>query len=298
VLLGACSGCSLLLDSGAGGGTAGGDNDGGGPPLPGELCSDEAPFGVEKEIRVFESDQSEQGNHDNPTLSADESRLVYRHDQVGVGFFVAEARRNDNSPQCGGGICFTGAEPIDEVTLLGNYDNVDNPKLSSDGLVLRVALDEDNDGPYEVWEIEREKLDEGWQDRVPLQGYGENNTIWPPYPVAAVEVYAVDGELRSRDSQQQEFLSELTAFLVSAEAPWVSDDGLAIYFASGDDQDLFYSTRSATDQPWGDAEIVPGLNTGADEGEPWLSPNRCVMYFSRQGDFPTRIFRAQRSPGG
>lgn len=68
--------------------------------------------------------------------------------------------------------------------------------------------------------------------------------------------------------------------------PTPSRDELLLVFASLAATDigggnLWYSTRASTTEKWSPARLVPDVNISGDEGDPFLSPDGCVLYFSR-----------------
>lgn len=69
-------------------------------------------------------------------------------------------------------------------------------------------------------------------------------------------------------------------------APHVSSNGLALYFASTrpesqGGEDLWVSTRTHHDEPWGPAANLGAvINTGANERAPALSSNRRLLFFA------------------
>lgn len=63
-------------------------------------------------------------------------------------------------------------------------------------------------------------------------------------------------------------------------APWVSDDGLRLYFSRGiADPQLFVATRSNVVTGFGSAAEVEGVNSPQLDGAPYLSPDELTLYF-------------------
>ncbi|HLU65791.1 MAG TPA: hypothetical protein VKZ63_05920 [Kofleriaceae bacterium] len=67
--------------------------------------------------------------------------------------------------------------------------------------------------------------------------------------------------------------------------PWPSSDDMRIYFIAYDQpdapggQDIFVAERSAPGEPFGPPVPLPGINTGANEDNPALSPDELFIVF-------------------
>jgi hypothetical protein len=67
--------------------------------------------------------------------------------------------------------------------------------------------------------------------------------------------------------------------------PVVTPDGLTIYFRSDRPTtiagyNIFVATRAAATDPFGAPQLVPNINTAADDGPSWISPDGCRLYIS------------------
>jgi len=56
-------------------------------------------------------------------------------------------------------------------------------------------------------------------------------------------------------------------------------------------KNLWYATRSTTALPFGPPQLVPDLNSGVDDGDPWLSEDGCRVYFTRDNTITGTTFR-------
>ncbi|HEY4176394.1 MAG TPA: hypothetical protein VGM90_06165 [Kofleriaceae bacterium] len=80
--------------------------------------------------------------------------------------------------------------------------------------------------------------------------------------------------------------------------PSLSGDGKTVVFASnrgGDNLDLYIARRPALDMPFEQPEAIGELNTVAEDGNPWLSPDGTVIYFTRGLGANTTLYRAETS---
>jgi len=67
--------------------------------------------------------------------------------------------------------------------------------------------------------------------------------------------------------------------------PAVTSDGLTMYFrsdvaATSAGFNIYVATRPTTASAFGAATIVPNVNTDADDGPSWISPDGCRLYIS------------------
>ncbi|NQV33438.1 MAG: PD40 domain-containing protein [Phycisphaeraceae bacterium] len=68
--------------------------------------------------------------------------------------------------------------------------------------------------------------------------------------------------------------------------PFISPDGLSLFFSRGYDQaDVYVSRRVSTTEPWGPAELFTPVNSGEAEFRVSFSNDDSTIYFSRAGEF-------------
>ena len=64
--------------------------------------------------------------------------------------------------------------------------------------------------------------------------------------------------------------------------PSISPDGLTIYFSSweeGNTSDIFKATRSSTDEPFGNIEVLDFCLPDKEESHPYVTTNESGFYF-------------------
>lgn len=104
--------------------------------------------------------------------------------------------------------------------------------------------------------------------------------LWAATPFDGVEAS------RFSDWSQPENLGPDVNSAFEDFAPHISNDGLALYFASNrpesvGGEDLWVSRRARRRDPWGPAaNLGPVLNTTANERSPALSLNRRLLFFA------------------
>jgi len=87
------------------------------------------------------------------------------------------------------------------------------------------------------------------------------------------------------------------------EAPVPTADELVLYFGStradspakGAD-DIWMTKRSSVSAAFDPPTNVSELNSSAAEWPDWLSPDRCRLYFTRNGSTGLKLYVAERSP--
>jgi Tol biopolymer transport system component len=68
--------------------------------------------------------------------------------------------------------------------------------------------------------------------------------------------------------------------------PTLSADGRVLIFSSNRTgsgfagSNMWYSTRAAKGSPWSTPVPVPDVNGAFNEGDPWLSPDGCRLFFA------------------
>lgn len=93
-------------------------------------------------------------------------------------------------------------------------------------------------------------------------------------------------------------ISELAAPDTEGD-PVVTPDGLTIYFRSDRPAafggfNVYTASRSTTAEPFGPVSIVPNVNTDADDGPSWISPDGCRLYLSSDAAGTHDIYVASR----
>lgn len=89
----------------------------------------------------------------------------------------------------------------------------------------------------------------------------------------------------------------------SSRQPMITEDGLDVLFASErpgglGQRDLWTARRASVSTPFAAPEVVPSVNSAADEFAGWLSPDGCRIYFSSDREVAKvhRLYVAARPP--
>ena len=150
--------------------------------------------------------------------------------------------------------------PVNLGPIVNRSGRIDGlASLSSDGLQLYFSSNRGGVGRQEIWVAARESKDADWGTPVNL-GLPLN------VPGAAI-------------------------------SPWITADGLELYFGSGRpggvaNIDVWVSHRASTDAPWGmPVNLGPVVNSTVDDSYPCVSPDGLVLFFS-DGDNPSFLYRS------
>jgi hypothetical protein len=186
--------------------------------------------------------------------------------------------------------------------------------VSPDGLTLWVSSDRPGGkGGLDIWVSTRPTPDATWSTPTPV---AELNTagdefprppaqgglvMLPSYRSAPINRYQTFTTARLNAGASwamQTPLSELDTANIDTDA-FLTEDGLTVYFSSdrlvSGDQDLFVAARPNPKSLFGSFAPLRELNAaGAQDRDPWLSPDGREMYFSSDRGGNLKIYRATR----
>lgn len=97
-------------------------------------------------------------------------------------------------------------------------------------------------------------------------------------------------------------ISELSIANENSRNPWISADGLRMYFArdqgTTNTLDIYFTHRDSTAMPFGAPVAMTNLNSPDDEGRAWLTPDELTLVLSSDRGGPTtNILMATRTAG-
>ena len=208
--------------------------------------------------------------------------------------------------------------PVVNTASYGEY----GPSISSDGLTLYFAdgakwpCRPHGMGEGDIWVTTRQTLDDEWTEPV---------NIGPPINTDSLDgtpFISTDGLSLYFCSNRLGGLGEGDLYVStrpSLDAPWeeplnlganvnsnsvdgfpyVSNDGLILYFASfrSGKGDIFMATRQNISEPFGPAQNIdlPISTLEGDEGTPWISPSGHILFFTKLWGGSWDIFISRRS---
>jgi WD40-like Beta Propeller Repeat len=250
------------------------------------------------------------GHRDNPTLTADLLEIYFttNEDPQSNGD-VWSAQRTSASA------AFGTAAPVIEIN---STDRETSSAISADGLTLWFGSDRPGgSGGLDVWVAQRASRSAGWSaptnlaalntsaDDIPRPP-GQHQLVMPMASTkttpsnTAARVYQTFLTSRSNAGgsfQAPSTIPEIDQYNRSVVDGSLSDDGLALFFSStsgsaasgsidagvdggATDSDIFAAFRLSTNGPFVVVEPIAEINTGANDRDPWLSPNGSVFYFT------------------
>jgi hypothetical protein len=98
-------------------------------------------------------------------------------------------------------------------------------------------------------------------------------------------------------------VAEITELSSSGQedAPWISSDGLRIYFSRDltppGHGDVYFASRSSPTEPFGMAALVTNVSTAGQEGRAWLTSDELTVAVSTTYDGPLDIDMITRPAG-
>ena len=140
----------------------------------------------------------------------------------------------------------------------GDWNNW-HPCISADGLSLYIASDRNDSWLSDIRVTTRLSRNDPWEEPVKL----------------GINVNSHDYET----------------------TPFISPDGLSLFFSRGYDQaDVHVSRRVSTTDPWGPAELFTPVNSGESEFAVSFSDDDSTIYFSRTGNPDFNIWQVEVTP--
>lgn len=209
------------------------------------------------------------------------------------------------------------ADPFDNVNVK-DLDNLstnkrdDRPALSQDEKTLVLSSDRPPGSTFQIYMVTRTRTDVDFASpnlnhlsKVNVPGVDQQDPFLSADGKALYLAPAPGGKPLIAFSVLDgngDFMTPTT--LVNSGSgdadPALTPDELILVFSSlrpgGSGQtDLWYATRSSKTAAFGDAVLIPGVNSTADDADPMLSADGCELYFSsnRGSDGKYHLFHAR-----
>ena len=175
------------------------------------------------------------------------------------------------------------------VQGLDMTDELD-PTITSDGSLLVFRRSQPGNSLHTATRIAPDQFGAS----TPITAINTNQETQPFLPVGGNELYfqrlsSGNGDVFRATRMGTTFgAPTLVSELATADEegdPMVSPDGLAIYFRSNrvtldPGFNIYVATRATTADSFGAPGYVPSINTAADDGPSWISPDGCRLYIS------------------
>jgi hypothetical protein len=185
--------------------------------------------------------------------------------------------------------------PVDVVNTLANETF---PEVSADGLVLLVASDRVSVTDLDVYYSYRAARDEPWSAPQTLTGAATTGvTDWGATPtpdlsqlflcredgITQSDIWLAPADLDAWTVGTAILVEELSTSFAECSST-ISPSGREIFFETTRPTPFSWSiwtaTREDPEGPWDDPVAVDVLETGFDEIDPWLSPDRRTLWFA------------------
>ena len=215
------------------------------------------------------------------------------------GFGVA-GQPHDGGARCGP---FTAPRHLAE---LGSSATEWAPAISSDELTIYV--ESDRSGTSRIWVATRAAVGAPFTAPALLEGI-DGRASSPAISADDRELYFDQGTLyRSvRDRAEAPFAPSAALDIVgwpggNGSGPWLSADGLSLYYGAGADvsveSHIALATRATLSAPFTVAGTLTELSPSSKNGWPTLSPDGRELLFESQVDGSGRIYAAYRQGPG
>lgn len=234
-------------------------------------------------------------DEDDPTFTADGLELYFNRDGSGTDILVSKRTAV--------------TEPWPAPTVVaelasGAFES--DPVIAPDGLTILFSSGRSGSlGGHDVWMSTRTTRDDPWSAPVNVTELNSVEDDIPAYLSADGLWVLLRTDRRGNTPSFELFRSQrasvsdawdppepFTGPLLTTQDPWLSPNLLHIYVRQGGD--VRTATRSSVSMPFAAPTIVPELDGGDVEADPWLLPNQRYIMFSR-GTIPNRdIYEAWR----
>ena len=278
------------------------DADGGAPDaaLPPDAEPPLGPFGT---ARLIDELSDSAAADDDPSITGDLRELYFKSDRGGMNDFDIWVARRDTADEPWG-------EAI-EVVELSSPDFEATPEVSLDGLTITLSSDRagGGGGGIDIWVSTREAREDPWDPPVPLAAL---NSAADEYAAVTDESGGVfifnravpDQSFDLLQSVREGDLFGLPVALVNLSSVVYEADshldaaGLELYFAGeladATGRDIYLARRGAPTDDFALPERVVELATPSADEDPWVSPDRRIIFFSSDRSGDQELYTATR----
>lgn len=264
--------------------TVPGDSAGDGTDAPADAPAPTGPFGTPFAVTSLNAG----GDADDPTLPLDQLEIIFNSARTGSvgGNDLWTAKRAQATDPWG--------TPTN-VSELNTAGDDATPEITRDGLTLYWVAN-GAAGMKDIWMATRADRSSPWANKtriVELASAGDEAgpTITPDgllfffatNPTSTDDLYTSSRASTAATWSAPAALTALNMAGVNDSEPFINGTGTLILWASTRTGagDIYMARRADRTQPWGAPMAVTEVNTASQEGDPWLSADEHVLYFSR-----------------
>lgn len=246
------------------------------------------------------------GNEDDPTLTGDMLEIYFASNRNGSEDVFVSTRANLGAP-------WDMPMPVDAV----NTASIETfPEVSPDGLVLLLASDRVDVFDLDVYWSQRAARNQPWSTPMPLTGAATPGLVdygATPTPDMTRVLLCRDDVGGAGQSDIWLATADFTSWMVGTPmhvdelatavaecSSTLSPSEREIFFETtrptGFGWSIYTATREDPTGAWEDPVEVAELQTGFDEVDPWLSPDRRTLWFARGNMGTYDLYVATRAP--
>jgi len=238
---------------------------------------------------------------DDPTLTGDMLELYWETTRTGMFDVFVSTRTAVGTPW----------SPPVLVTGISTSTTEASPEISGDGLTMMFTRYLSTAVLQDIVVSTRATREAAWEDAVPL---AELNSPMNDYAavIAGSGLEIFFHSERAGGMGGRDLYTSVRPNLASPwgppvpivefnspgedESPFLLPGDLQVLFGSSvsGNRDIYLSSRAGPGQPWGPPVPLAGINTPADESDPWLSPDGHTLFFSTSRSGNSEIYQASR----
>ena len=247
------------------------------------------PFGPPMVVGELNTTSAE----DDISLTADLLEIYFMTSRTGSNRLHRATRATATDPW----------SPPTEVLDLGI--DINNPRISGDGLSIYFSSDRTpNVGMADLWFASRPDRSAAWLPPEPLPGINTPENEIEPWMLDTQRVVyftrSGSGIMRAERGSPSEPFGP-PSVVAPLDGPgyegtaWVDETERLVLFHSDrtPDRELFYSIRVGT-ADWAAPLLMTELNSASSDADPWMSPDRHVVFFVSTRDGNYDVFMATR----
>lgn len=251
-------------------------------PMPGTKCDLTKPFGAPMLVNGLSTTQ----HFATPRLSSDE-RTIFFTTKVGTQSRIARAVRATGSTAFG---------PATVLDAQSSTSKDNDPSVSADGTMLffsseragandklYVAIAPSAGAPFGAATMVTGVSSSSGEEQHPYFRVAGGDELW--FSSTRGGQWEIWTAKKSGTGFSTPVRVEELRNAEATRQPMITEDGLTIVFASeraggAGQRDLWMARRTTTTSPFAAPEVIPSVNSAADEFAGWVSPDGCRLYFS------------------
>gem|GEM_PF-1454973 len=233
---------------------------------------------------------------DDPSFTEDRLELYFAVEGFEGGSQIWRSRRMATS--------LPWEAPMVVTELLPEVGAISMPGISSDGLTLYYVHVNEN-GRRFLQMTSRSSREAEWStpERVAFSnetGRGESPSgtsdglllVWARKDAGFSQIHIARRADRSAPWDSAGAIEELSTPDLPGFEPWISNDGLTVFFRSNGD--IYSTTRTSRDGLFAPPRAMEEINTESGEADPWISQDGRTIMFASDREGSWALYEAER----